>query len=774
MAGEPPRISERFVWGGVSPQEQDFNLAGQCVSHYGTEGLTSIDSVSLNGVSLQQTRRLLAQADMAGTLADWQGTGPDNWNEWLAEQAWVNLSVVDACAATLAITDAQGHRRRFAYDVAGLPKASWVAVADGPEQIVVKACSYCANGHKLREEHGNQVLTTYGYEVQTERLARIRTERPAGHPAGAMLLQDLHYEYDPCGNVRRVTNEAQAIRFWRNQRVAPETVLEYDSLYQLVSATGREMAAMSAAVDDVTYTRYQRSYSYDAAGNLLRIHHTTPATGHAFNLSLVVSECSNRALSDSLVGSPAEVEALFTAGGQQKVLSPGQTLAWTPRGHLAEVTSAAGDLDEHYRYDSRGLRVLKTGTRGNVSGERCHYLPQLELRTLHNGARANGQLQVLLCDQGQDAQVRLLHWVSGKPDEVANDQLRFSYVDRLGSGMLELDQHGLVLSREEYYPYGGTAVWAASSQVEGEGKTIRYSGKERDATGLYYYGQRYYQPWLGRWLGADPAGTVDGLNLFRAMRNNPVTFEDVAGLVPVAPEQVEEKSTEVVARGGPDVLSLPHREIRHLDPYHQKEYAFIAADLGEHYRLYMDKGGPSDNLVITADGATAFWLRDIPVEKGQRFGFFTQHGQLLEDPGIGKLMRGSNKVFVLTDGTDFEPRKQEAQDLLAAGRTGKLSGSRKAGFIADYSLFKFADDNADVLATVLSLNRSEQSDFRFDVLTVRRRRALPAMLKMASLSGALSVLKKNGFNYSTVYASFCRGVFLHRAKSFDPTRAKDI
>lgn len=62
-------------------------------------------------------------------------------------------------------------------------------------------------------------------------------------------------------------------------------------------------------------------------------------------------------------------------------------------------------------------------------------------------------------------------------------------------------------------------------------KTLRYSGKERDATGLYYCGYRYYQPWAGRWLSADPAGTVDGLNLFRMVRNNPVTMLDDNGLV---------------------------------------------------------------------------------------------------------------------------------------------------------------------------------------------------------------------------------------------------
>ncbi|MFC4275235.1 RHS repeat-associated core domain-containing protein, partial [Achromobacter aloeverae] len=61
-------------------------------------------------------------------------------------------------------------------------------------------------------------------------------------------------------------------------------------------------------------------------------------------------------------------------------------------------------------------------------------------------------------------------------------------------------------------------------------KFIRYSGKERDVTGLYYYGVRYYQPWIGRWINPDPGGTVDGQNLYCMVGNNPSTDVDQTGL----------------------------------------------------------------------------------------------------------------------------------------------------------------------------------------------------------------------------------------------------
>src|SRR5512135_858330 len=38
----------------------------------------------------------------------------------------------------------------------------------------------------------------------------------------------------------------------------------------------------------------------------------------------------------------------------------------------------------------------------------------------------------------------------------------------------------------------------------------------------YYMGARYYAAWLGRWTSPDPSGFVDGPNLWRYCRNNPV------------------------------------------------------------------------------------------------------------------------------------------------------------------------------------------------------------------------------------------------------------
>lgn len=124
----------------------------------------------------------------------------------------------------------------------------------------------------------------------------------------------------------------------------------------------------------------------------------------------------------------------------------------------------------------------------------------------------------------------------GKPETprqspIANDQCRYTLNDHLGSSTLELDNAAQIISQESYYPFGGTSWWAGRNAIEASYKTVRYSGKERDATGLYYYGLRYYAPWLQRWINPDPAGVVDGLNVYRMVRNSPLRFHDREGEV---------------------------------------------------------------------------------------------------------------------------------------------------------------------------------------------------------------------------------------------------
>ncbi|WP_029869441.1 RHS repeat-associated core domain-containing protein, partial [Yersinia pestis] len=329
------------------------------------------------------------------------------------------------------------------------------------------------------------------------------------------------------------------------QKIVPETTYRYDALYQLIEATGREadtngiqnsqLPALASLNDSNQFVNYTRSYHYDRAGNLLKIQHTGASQ---YSTHITVSDSSNHGIQQQEGITARDIRSQFDAAGNQQQLQPGQPLRWNSRNQLQQVEPVPrndGISDsESYLYDGSGRRVAKISlhkTHNAIQTRSVIYLAGLELRGQHNDNNLTESFQVITVGAAGRAQVRVLHWESGQPVDIVNDQLRYSFDNHLGSALIELDSDGDIISQEEYYPFGGTAVLASRNTVEAKYKTVRYSGKERDATGLYYYGYRYYQPWLGRWLSADPAGTIDGLNLYRMVRNNPIRWRDNNGLL---------------------------------------------------------------------------------------------------------------------------------------------------------------------------------------------------------------------------------------------------
>jgi len=57
---------------------------------------------------------------------------------------------------------------------------------------------------------------------------------------------------------------------------------------------------------------------------------------------------------------------------------------------------------------------------------------------------------------------------------------RYIFSNHLQSATLELDENASVISYEEYYPFGGTSYFAASSTINAVSKRYKYSGKEND------------------------------------------------------------------------------------------------------------------------------------------------------------------------------------------------------------------------------------------------------------------------------------------------------
>ena len=470
------KVIERFIWATPSASQQALNLIGRCVRHYDTGGLHQRSALSVNGTVLCESRRLLR----GDSQANWQGTDEQAWNALLDTDALTHQYQLDATDTLITQIDPQLHRQRIAYDRLGLQKASWLRLNGQGEQPVVIAQHYSESGQLLRKEQGNGVLSTFTYDPCDLRLVGVCVERPAGHRLGAQRLQDLRYSYDPAGNVTAVEDAAQATRFWRNQQVPAQSRFVYDSLYQLVSASGRECASHSRQgapstpmlLDDGAVTLYTRTYQYDRAGNLVRLRHSAPASGNNYTRHITVATSSNRAVPGELSEDPNQVDCLFDAAGHQLHLRPGQPLSWTPRGQLQSVTALRreGQMpdDERYQYTADGQRISKRASaQGGTQQQtrRTVYLRDLELHTQHVGETLTQQWQTISVGAPGSGQLRALLWTQGKPDDVDNGALRYSYDDLIGSGGLEVDGEGALISREEYYPSGGTAVWAARSEL---------------------------------------------------------------------------------------------------------------------------------------------------------------------------------------------------------------------------------------------------------------------------------------------------------------------
>jgi len=501
---------ERFTYGG--PASAAHNQCNQLTRHDDTAGTIHCPDYGLLGAPLTEVRHFLCELD----LPDWPLSIAER-DALLEANGLESGWAFNALGEVIDQTDAKGNTRHFQHTVAGHLKS----VSLG-EQELLYDIRYDAFDQAEQQTAGNGVINRWKYDPQTGRLTELSAALGGNPP-----LQHLKYSYDPVGNIEQIEDAAQPVRFFANQRIDPISRYRYDTLYQLIEATGREVqtgASHGPALPDVQIppdpnqlANYTQNYEYDAGGNLLAMHHLG---AQPFNRLMRVAPDSNRSLpTDEVDG---DFDDGFDANGNLLQLVRGQALSWDARNQLRHITTVhrndGPSDDETYIYDGAGQRCRKVGSAqasGRTLINEVRYLPGLEIRS-----NADGEiLHVVIVNN-----VRLLHWPAG----THSDQLRYSLSDHLGSNTLELDHQGGLISQESYYPFGGTSWWAARSATEVKYKTVRYSGKERDASGLYYYGYRYYAPWLQRWLNPDPAD--EGLNVFQMVNNNPINFFDREGL----------------------------------------------------------------------------------------------------------------------------------------------------------------------------------------------------------------------------------------------------
>lgn len=135
----------------------------------------------------------------------------------------------------------------------------------------------------------------------------------------------------------------------------------------------------------------------------------------------------------------------------------------------------------------------------------------------------------------------------------------FYHADGNGNVTYLVSPAGVLGATYKYDPFGNTI---SSSGSISSANVYRFSSKEmHSGSGMYYYGYRWYNPDLQRWMNQDPIQERGGINLYRYNGNNSISVVDAWGLLDpgfgkVVPEAVVIISDGAVGAGAVGVGAI--------------------------------------------------------------------------------------------------------------------------------------------------------------------------------------------------------------------------
>ena len=436
---------------------------------------------------------------------------------------------------------------------------------NGSATDAIAEIRYNVKGQREYLKLGNGTVTHYEYDEKTFRLQQLRTTRPGSAQAfpqyhsglqDVSVLQQLNYTYDPVGNITDIYDEAFQPSFFNNQQVDPHSQYTYDAMYRLIEAKGRENSNLNQAPDhgkssdisSVTFPimdaqasrNYIQHYQYDAVGNILQMQHLAGTgsfserwTRH-YNYALEDPSlpASNRLLKTWTGSNPATNSITYQYDSHGSMLNLANVpdefrMQWDYRDMIASINLGNGTAN--YQYDSNKQRTRKYLDYSNKVEERI-YLGGLEIYQRTLNGKLIEEIETLHLFDGEQRLLMVDQINPNNPSLGAKDLYRYTLSNHLGSATMELDDQAQLISYEEYHPYGTSAYQAGRNEAEVNLKRYRYTGMERDEeSGLAYHTARYYLPWLGRWLSADPIGIEDGVNIFAYTKNNFISHCDING-----------------------------------------------------------------------------------------------------------------------------------------------------------------------------------------------------------------------------------------------------
>ncbi|MFZ1011304.1 MAG: RHS repeat-associated core domain-containing protein, partial [Candidatus Sulfotelmatobacter sp.] len=515
-------LAERVVYGEGQPHDFLLNLRNKPFRQFDAAGIITNEHYDFKGNLLRSKHQLLE--DYRNEV-DWSQS-PE-----LEPHVFTTTTTYDALNRAITLTTPDSSVARPKYNEANLLESLAVNLRGAKESTsFVTFINYNAKGQREIIDYGNGSHTRCTYDPLTFRLIHLHTQRKHDHER----LQDLHYTFDPIGNITSIRDDAHETVYFRNQVVSPRNDYVYDAIYRMISAEGREhagnpgepqlthgdVARMNYPLpsDSHALHRYREQYEYNGVGNILQLLHSAPHGNWARKYRYGDSDRphSNR-LSSTEVGQWKELYS-YDHDGNMTRMPHLPKMEWDGKDQLhatrTQVTNTQRGETTYYVYNSTGRRMRKVTERG--SGSRKHeriYLGSLEIYRRYDSVGASTlerETLHLMDDKRRIALIETKTLDDSRTLDETRPRIRFQFDNHLNSAVLELDERASVISYEEYYPYGSTSFESADTASEVSKKRYRYTGKERDEeTGLYYYGARYYAPWISVWTSCDPKELLD-------------------------------------------------------------------------------------------------------------------------------------------------------------------------------------------------------------------------------------------------------------------------
>jgi RHS repeat-associated protein len=404
---------------------------------------------------------------------------------------------------------------------------------DGTE--IVSNIGYNSRGQRLLIAYGSSRMSRYAYHPINGRLLRYRTEKftlnynswsPDGSP-----LQDLTHRYDLAGNITTIVDELNGVG--NDPTLTRE--FQYDAIYRLLSATGREHDHFTGGVDpydqthysdNLTLTRsYTETYQYDKLGNIQQLHHAASGNSWTRNFIYAAPFTHNKVQSIESGGGNPLSNFQYDANGNQTQKGLDDFYFWNAADELSGYRKSNYSVQAYYLY-AGGSRVKKLVRNQQGEYEVSIYLGAYERKyKIDSGANVVYDYSEVSV---QDGGSRIYRKCTGTadPDDASPEEV-WGLSDHLGSSTIEYDAFGY-LKREEYTPFGETSFGSYSK------RRYRFCGKELDAeSGLYYYGLRYYAPWTCKFISVDPLGLkYPYYTPYQYAGNQPINFIDLDGAEP--------------------------------------------------------------------------------------------------------------------------------------------------------------------------------------------------------------------------------------------------